>query len=74
MGINEIILIAVSLFTAFLAGLIIGGFGALKCVKFGIRASYEIRTGNQGLFESDEADAELAMLDEKEKNGNQKQQ
>jgi len=67
MGINEIFIITAALMLVLLIGLAIGGLYALMCVKFGIRASYEIRSGNQGLFESDEAEAELAMLDERDK-------
>ncbi len=50
----------------FLAGIAIGGFGALKCVKFGIRASYEIRNGTVGLVK-DDADAEIKMLEKRDK-------
>lgn len=60
--------IAIGFTAAFIAGIFIGAIGALKCVKFGIRAAYEARSGNQGLFpDKDNVDAEFEMLDEKEK-------
>lgn len=70
---TQVIIFTVILVLVFIAGILIGGLGALKCVKFGVRASYEIRNGNQGLTrDEDNADAEIDMLDEKEKNGTEK--
>jgi len=68
MTVNLAIIITISFVLAFVAGILVGSIGALMCVKFGIRASYEIRNGNQGLFEEkDNVQAELDMIDEKEK-------
>jgi hypothetical protein len=65
---TQAIIFTVILVLVFIAGISIGGLGALKCVKFGVRASYEIRNGNQGLTKDEEdVDAEIDMLDKKEK-------
>ena len=62
------IYLTLALVTAFVAGLLAGGIGTILCVRFGIRAAYEVRKGNQGLFkDKEDADAEFDILDEKEK-------
>ena len=75
MTLNAAIIITITFVLIFITGVLIGGICALMCVKFGIRASYEVRNGNQGLFEEqDNIQAELDMLDKKDEHGNPEQQ
>lgn len=68
MELSEVLIVSGITILAFGTGVIVGGICALKCVKFGVRASYEIRNGNQGLSDdSDGVDAELEMIDKIER-------
>lgn len=75
MTLDVAVTITITFVLIFTAGVLLGGIFALMCVKFGIRAGYEVRNGNRGLFEErDNIQAELDMLDERGKHENTEQQ
>jgi len=61
------IYMAIGYIPVFVAGVLIGGIGALRCVRFGICAAYEAREGSTGLDIDHDASLEVAAVAEREK-------
>lgn len=61
----ETILTIVGFLATLLTGIVLGGIAALRCVRFGIKAAFEVRNGGEG-FSGDGVDAELEMVDTRE--------